>query len=133
MQKECDSFYETTNREWREQTELPATETRITQAYFIQETINKELDHIIAKQGGPMADLIASWTTAEGTIPTGLTPLLQLGLSVNSVTDIVSRIGWMNRYGIPAPITLKVQGDIRDHRRCRIYIESGDPSIGIPE
>jgi len=133
MQKECDSFYETTNRRWREQTELPATETRITQAYFIQETINKELDHIIAKQTGSMADLIASWVAAEHTIPSGLTPLLQLGLSVQTIPDIVSRIGWMNRYGIPAPLTLTVQGDARDHRRCRIYIETGDPRIGIPE
>ena len=131
----CGSFYETTNKQWQRETELPDTETRITQAYFIQETINKELDTIIAKQPeqSPIAELIASWKVAENTIPDGLTPLLQTVLSMHSISDIVSRIGWMNRYGIPSPISIYVQGDPRDQTRCRIFIDKGEPRIGISD
>jgi predicted metalloendopeptidase len=46
---------------------------------------------------------------------------------------ISARIGWMNRYGIPAPIAVYIQGDPRDHRKCRVFIEEGEPRIGIPE
>jgi predicted metalloendopeptidase len=133
MRKHCGSFYETTNKQWREQTELPDTETRITQAYFIKEEINKELDTIIAGQRGPIADLIASWKAAEQTIPQGITSLLQLAFSMENETDICGQIGWMNRYRIPAPLSIFVQGDPRNHQRCRVYIESGDPRIGVPE
>ena len=129
----CGSFYENTNKHWREQTELPDTETRITQAYFIQEDINKELDTIIAKQHGPISELISSWKAAENTIPTGITPLLNIVFSMNTISDISSRIGWMNRYGLPAPLAIYVQGDPRNHRRCRIFIDKGTPRIGIPE
>ncbi len=80
-----------------------------------------------------MADLVSSWTTNEGKIPEGISSIIQLMMSISSTQDIASRIGWMNRYGLPSPIAVYVQGDPRDHTRCRIFIEEGDPRIGIPE
>jgi len=129
------NFYSTVNDRWQETTQLPDTEARITQAFFIQKDINRELDGVIKATGptGPMGSLIKSWTQAEGTVPDGLTPLFQLMNSMSSVSDIASRIGWMNRYGIPAPLAIYIQGDPRDHKRCRIFIEEGEPRIGIPE
>ena len=127
------NFYTKTNEAWMENTILPETETRITQAFFIQKEINKELDEIIQKEDGPMAELIDSWTASEYKIPDGISSLIQLMMTMNGPSDICSRIGWMNRYGIPAPLMIYVQGDPRDHKRCRIFIEEGQPRIGIPE
>lgn len=130
-------FYGTLNGRWWRDTEIPATETRITQAYFIREAINRELDGIIdreATKGGPISDFMASWdAAAKHQIPPGLTPLLQLMLAIDSPSAIAARIGWMNRHGIASPIALYVQGDPRDHTRCRVFIEEGQPRIGIPE
>ena len=130
-----DEFYSRINDDWLEKTELPKTEARITQAYFIQKEINKELAQVIRQQkaGTPMSDLVASWTAAEHQIPTGLTPLFQLMNSMDSPSDIVARIGWMNRYGISCPLSIYAQGDERNHRRCCVFIEEGNPRIGIPE
>ena len=131
-------FYGTLNGRWWRDTEIPATETRITQAYFIREEINRELDGIIdreaAKTDGTIQEFAASWTSAEKhPITPGLTPLLQLMLATDGPSAISSRIGWMNRHGIASPIALYVQGDPRDHTRCRVFIEEGQPRIGIPE
>jgi len=121
------------NEKWAENTLLPETETRITQAFFIQEEINKELNEIIIREKGPMADLIQSWMSAEDKIPDGITSLIQITMTTGSISDIASRIGWMNRYGLPSPLNVYIQGDPRDHKRCRIFIEEGQPRIGIPE
>lgn len=115
------------------QTELPPTETRITQAYFTQKAIDKELHTLLRNEKGPMADFISSWRSNEGKVPHGMSSLVQIMMTMNSVSDISTRIGWMNRYGLPSPLNVYVQGDPRDHRRCRIFIEEGDPHIGIPE
>lgn len=112
---------------------MPDTETRITQAYFIQKEINKELDAIIRTQDGPMADLVRSWQATEGRIPEGLAALTNTAMSIESTSDIAARIGWMNRYGFAAPLCIYVQGDEYNHSRCRVVIEEGEPNIGIPE
>jgi len=127
------NFYTEINQSWQDATKLPDTETRITQAYFIQKDINKELDAIIRNQKGAMADLVNSWQVAEGKLPDGITALTNTMLSMRTITDIASRIGWMNRYGFPAPLAIYIQGDPRDHSRCRVFIEEGQPRIGIPE
>ena len=80
-----------------------------------------------------MKDLLASWRNTEGRVPEGITSLIQIMLTMVSTSDISSRIGWMNRYGISPPLLIYVQGDPRDHKRCRIFIEEGQPRIGIPE
>jgi predicted metalloendopeptidase len=122
------------NGDWLKKTEIPDTETRITQAYFIQNKINRELASIIHRErDGPIAALRDSWIAAEGRIPAGISPLLQVALSTSSVKDICTRIGWMNRYGIKAPLDIYVQGDPRNRQRCRIFIEEGEPSIGVAE
>ena len=127
------NFYTEINKQWQDATQLPDTETRITLAYFIQKDINKELDTIIRAQKGPMADLIASWQANENKIPDGITALTNTMFSMQTITDIASRIGWMNRYGFPAPLAIYIQGDPRNHERCRVFIEEGQPRIGIPE
>ena len=127
------NFYTEINDGWMEDTTLPNTESRITQAFFIQRDINKELNAIIENEGGSMADLVRSWKTSEGKIPDGVTTLTQIMMTMASPSDIASRIGWMNRYGLPAPLLIYAQGDPRDHTRCRIFIEEGQPRIGIPE
>ena len=131
-------FYGTLNGRWWRDTTIPDTETRITQAYFIRERVNDELDRIIdretGKMGGPLADFAASYRVAERTmVPTGFSPLLQLMLAIEGPVDVAARIGWMNRHGIASPLALYVQGDPRDHSRCRVFIEEGQPRIGIPE
>lgn len=133
LKRPCADFYTRINDSWQKSTVLPETETRITQAYFIQKDINRELDAIIQDARGSMADLVSSWTFNEDKIPDGISSIVQLMLSMSSTQDIVSRIGWMNRYGLPAPLSIYVQGDPRDHTQCRIFIEEGDPRIGIPE
>ena len=131
----ANDFWGTVNARWAASTEIPPTETRITQAYFIRKQINRELDTIIrSTTTGPIADLVASWRASEASpIPRGLTPLLLMMLATTTPAEISARIGWMNRHGIAAPLSVYVQGDPRDHRRCRIMIEESTPKIGIPE
>ncbi len=98
--------------------------------------MNREVDTVIrtAAAGGSVSDFMASWRVAEtGRMPPGLTPLLQLMLATQTSSDIAARIGWMNRYGIAGPLSIYVQGDPRNHQRCRVFIEEGQPRIGIPE
>ena len=130
-----ESFYDRINHSWIHDTRLPATETRITQTYFIRETINKELDSIIFKTtDGPIEELRQSWSRATRVhIPYGISAIIQLMQTMSDTRDISERIGWMRRNGINAPLDIYVQGDPRDHTRCRIFIEEGNPSIGIPE
>lgn len=132
-------FYDALNRDWLRRTRLPDTETRITQAYFINTEIRRELAGVISAElesgrNRALCDLYASWCAAEReVIPRGLTPLLHTMLAATTPADISARIGWLNRHGIPAPLLVYVQGDPRDHRRCRVFIEEGSPNIGIPE
>ena len=130
-------FYRQLNRNWLAKTQIPSTETRVTQAYFIKEEIDRELAKVIdaaERTGeGPIADLLASWDVATHNPAAGLTPLLQVALTMDSRADVAQRIGFLNRAGIAAPLQLYVQGDLRDHSRCRIFIEEGQPRIGIPE
>ena len=135
-----DNFYGAINDKWQTATDIPDTETRITQAFFIREKINVELDQLIRaeikKPAGPnpIKDLVKSWTVAESApVLPHLSPIIQMMQSMNTTSDISTRMGWMNRVGIAAPISVYVQGDQRDHTRCRIFIEEGEPRIGIPE
>lgn len=130
--RRASEFYDYLNKEWYDRTTLPDTESRITQSYFSQKRINKELDAIIDADKGAMRDFMQSWVAAEE-VPHGITPVLHLMQSMRTQADISSRIGWMNRYGFPTVLAIYVQGDPRDHRRCRIFIEEGQPRIGIPE
>jgi putative endopeptidase len=135
------NFYGAQNDAWTTATAIPATETRITQAYFIRESINRELAHVLTaaeKEPGPVQDLLRSWDTAATSchshgIPDGLSPILLMLLSTASPSEVAAHIGWMNRHGIGAPIRVYVQGDPRDHSRCRVFLEEGQPRIGIPE
>jgi len=123
------------NAEWQRKTELPPTETRITQAYFIGRKINRELSAIIrAQKTGAIPDLLASWRAAESQrIPMGLTPMLLTLLEASGPTAISAMIGWLNRFGFEAPMSVYVQGDPRDHDTCRVFIDIGSPGIGIAE
>ena len=116
-----------------EQTKIPDTETRITQAYFIQEEINNELTAIIDVQGGPIRDLLKSWRAIGDNLPEGISSNIQVMMTMASTADISNRIGWMNRYGISPPLQISIQGDPRDHKRCRVFIEEGIPRIGIAD
>jgi neprilysin/putative endopeptidase len=131
-------FYGQFNDRWLRETRMPPTETRITQAYAIRTRVNREVDAIVrsegARKGSPVADFMAAWRAAEAhPILPGLSPLLQTMLATEGSADIAARIGWLNRHGISAPIALYVQGDPRNHDRCRVFIEEGQPNIGIPE
>jgi putative endopeptidase len=130
-----DDFYGDVNGAWMREARIPPTETRITQAYFIHTEIKKELATTIRKQKtGLITDMLASWTVAETQrIPHGIGPILQLMFAMQSPTDISTRIGWMNRHGLSAPLSISVLGDPRDNSRCRVHIEEGSPNIGIPE
>lgn len=135
----ADDFYAQRNGRWVAQTVIPDTETRVTQAYFIREHINQELrttaDRIErTAPDGNFARLMHSWdTTAAQRIPHSLTALLHLMMTMGGPTDIAARIGYMNRHGIPAPLSVYTMGDPRDQQNCRIMIEEGSPRIGIPE
>lgn len=133
----ADDFYGTYNGRWRREAVLPPTETRITQAYTIRESVNREVDAVIrheAARASSVADFMASWRAAERErMPPGLSPLLQTMLATQTPRDVAARIGWMNRYGIAGPLSLYIQGDPRNHQRCRVFIEEGQPRIGIPE
>ena len=131
VKRHADNFYGVVNGAWLERTKIPETETRITQAYFIREEINKELDAIIKSQGPttPIGALMKS-LDAMDPLPTGLSPLLHTVMSGSSASDISARIGWMNRAGIPTPLDLYIQGDPHDQKRCLVFIEEGTPQIG---
>jgi predicted metalloendopeptidase len=131
----ADDFWNHVNGAWFDATRIPPTETRITQAYFIRQTINRELDTIIhAAKEGAIADILSSWRAAEGhVIPPGLTPLLMGPLSATKPAEYSRILGWMNRVGMNAPLSVSIQGDPRDHSRCRVVLEEGTPNIGIPE
>jgi len=126
----ADDFYSHVNAEWNKQTHLPITETRITQAYFIQKIVNDELTAIIQKQKdtSPIGLLLNSWNHFR--IPTDL---FQSAMAMKDRSDVCRFIGWMNRVGIGAPVSVYTQGDPKDHRKCRIFIEEGSPHIGIAE
>lgn len=131
------NFYGTHNGDWMRATTIPDTETRITQAYFIRETINQELASVIdaaARKPGPINTLLQSWDTATtATVPIGLTPILLMLLNTHTSHDIAVHMGWMNRHGIGSPLLVYVQGDPRNHTRCRVVLEEGQPRIGLPE
>lgn len=129
------SFYDTINKRWLAETEMPKTETRITQTYFISEVINKELESIIYKaRGGPIHEIAQSWAIAEQSrIPHGMSSIIQVMQTMTGPRDISERMGWMRRNGMNAPLSIYVQGDPRDHKVCRVFIEEGMPGIGIPE
>jgi len=133
----ADNFYGVQNGRYLRDLAIPPTETRVTQAYFIREVVDREVNTIIRREAtkpGPVADFLAAWRIAEGErVPPGLTPLLQLMLALQGPRDVAARIGWMNRYGIAAPLAIYIQGDPRNHERCRVFIEEGQPRIGIPE
>ena len=136
IKQSADNFFRVVNKQWLEQVAMPNTETRITQAYFIREVINKELDTIIAEQvaassSNPIKTLMTSLAAID-TIPLGLSPLLHTVMSLSTPSDISARIGWMNRAGIASPIDLYVQGDPHDQTRCLVFIEEGSPEIGPP-
>jgi len=113
------SFYAKVNRR---QVVIPPTETRITPAYYIQKHIDRELATIT-----PTLPFYRSIVQAEGRIPDGLSPLLTLAMTTD---DVVGVIGWMNRYGIPAPLSLYVTGDIRNNTTCRVVVDPGRLNIG---
>jgi putative endopeptidase len=135
----ADDFYGVRNGRWVTQTNIPATETRVTQAYFIRTGIERELNETIDRMlrtepTGNVARLLRSWdATTKQPVPHSLTALLHLMTTVDTPADIAARIGWMNRHGIGAPLNVYVMGDPRDQRNCRIMIEEGEPRIGIPE
>ncbi len=135
--RSCGDFYTRVNGRWRDRAVIPPTETRITQAYPIRRVIDRELASVVAKaerRAGPIQDLLTSWDlAAKEHVPSGLTPVLMTMLSARTASDVSARIGWMCRHGIGAPLAIYVQGDPRDHSRCRIYIEEGGTHIGIPE
>ncbi len=137
QRRSCGNFYTRVNGRWRDRAAIPATETRITQAYFIRRKIDRELATVVAaaeRKEGPIQDLLASWdAAAREVVPSGLTPILQTMLVTQNASDISARIGWMCRHGIGAPLSVYVQGDPRDNSRCRVFIEEGEPNIGIPE
>jgi predicted metalloendopeptidase len=127
----ADDFYGFVNDDWKRQTEMPPTESRITQAYFISLEIEKELKSIIkTEKEGAIADMARSWRHLIATdLPEALTPMLELMISANTPSDLSARIGWMNRHGIPAPLAIYVAGDPRNNARCRVHIDEGSPYI----
>jgi putative endopeptidase len=129
------TFYDTINRQWFNDTVLPPTETRITQTYFISKVINRELDSLINQvKSGPIYEISRSWAHAEKyRIPFGMSSIIQVMQTMVTTRDISERMGWMRRYGMNAPLAVYVQGDPRDHSKCRVFIEEGMPGIGIPE
>lgn len=133
----ADDFYGFYNGRWRRGTVLPPTETRVTQAYFIREEVNREVDTLIRREAartGAVREFLLAWQAAERErVPSGTSALMQLMLATRNPTDVAARIGWMNRYGIAGPLAIYIQGDPRDHQRCRVFIEEGQPRIGIPE
>ena len=134
--KKTASFYERINKTWIHDTAIPPTESRITQTYYIQEIIHREIAHVIRDESvkpGPIAELLHSWDTTNGKIPIGITSLTQIMLTMNTNSDIASRIGWMNRYGVTPPLSINVRGNPRNHTKCCIFIEEGEPGIGSPD
>jgi putative endopeptidase len=134
VKKKADNFYRVVNKNWLDHLQIPDTETRITQAYFIREDINKELDTLIAeqvssKEPNPIQTLMESLESIDE-IPHGLSPLLHTVMSISTASDISARIGWMNRASIPSPIDIYVQGDPHEQTRCLIFLEEGSPQIG---
>lgn len=131
-------FYNYANKLWNAHYHIPSSQTRVTQAYFVAKTISKELNEIIQTHvRSPdtiFRRLVDSWKHAEQDhIPRGLSPLIQMMLSLRTPSDISARIGWMCGNGIDAPLQIYVQGDPRDHTKCRVFLEEGMPRIGIPE
>jgi predicted metalloendopeptidase len=131
-------FYNYVNKDWNKHFHIPPVQTRVTQAYFVKNTIDHELAKIIHHEE-KIPDTIFhrlanSWKTAEKDhIPRGLSPLIQLMMSLKTPSDISARIGWMCGNGIDAPLQIYIQGDPRNHAKCRVFIEEGMPRIGIPE
>jgi putative endopeptidase len=124
------------NREWQARTHLPHTESRVTQAYFIADDINRELADIIrsAPADSQIGALLSSWKAAEGRlVPDGFSAVMKTASYLESPHDISARIGWMNRHGLPSPVTISIQGDPRERDRCRVFIEEGILFIGSAE
>jgi putative endopeptidase len=123
------------NSRWQHSTEIPPTETRITKAYFVGREINHELSTVIrAQKSGAIADLLASWdAAATQRVPEGLTPILLTLLGIEGASAISGAIGWLNRHGFDAPLSVYVAGDPRDHAACRVHVDFGTPGIGVPE
>jgi putative endopeptidase len=126
------------NNEWQRRTRLPHTEARITQAYFISKDIRRELEDVIhreeSKKASPIAALLSSWREAEGRlVPDGFSAVMHTVSRVETPADISARLGWMNRFGMPSPLSISIQGDPRERKRCRVFIDEGGIMIGSAE
>jgi predicted metalloendopeptidase len=62
-----DDFYGYVNGTWMTKVEIPASESRLMQAYYIREQIDDELNEIIRRENregkGPIAEFLRSWDT----------------------------------------------------------------------
>jgi putative endopeptidase len=109
------------------------------QSYFIRNTIEKELEVSVDRElrsnpSGRIAQMVRSWDAATTqAIPHGLTSLLHVMNTIETPADIASRLGFLNRNGISAPLSIYISGDPRNQRLCRVVIEEGMPRIGTPE
>ena len=127
----ADDFYGVHNAAWRAATSIPATESRVTRAYYISEEVYREIDEVLADAEGPLKTLQESWdATASAEIPTGISPILLMLLNTTTREELSGHIGWLNRHGLPAPLAVYVQSDPRENSRCRIAIEESYPVIG---
>lgn len=135
----CDAaadFWGIHNKHWARGAKVPPTESRITQAYFIGKQIDAELSECIGADTkrhpkGAIATLLKSWSAWQ---PESVIPLIQfMTTAVQNTTDIAARIGYLNRYYMNPPITIYMQRDVRDQAQCRVFIDTGEPGIGIPE
>ncbi len=135
-----DDFYGYVNGSWVSNVEIPASESRLMQAYYIREKIDTELNEIIRQKkregSGPISDLLLSWdrqSQSGSILPAGVHTIFQMIETIASPQHICGMIGWLIRHGIGCPLSLYVEGDPRNRTRCRIFIEDGDLNIGIPE
>lgn len=135
-----DDFYGYVNGTWLSKVEIPASESRLMQAYYIREQIDTELNEIIRREKregkGPIAELLQSWdnqSQSGSAIPSGIHTIFQMIYTITTPVHVCGMLGWLIRHGINNPLSLYVEGDPRNRSRCRIFIEEGDLNIGIPE
>jgi putative endopeptidase len=131
----ADDFYGVYNDAWRAATSIPATESRVTRAYYISEDVYREIDDVIADAAAdsPLKLLQQSWdhtAAAPSRIPAGISPILLMLLNMTTREELSGAIGWLNRHSLPAPFGIFVQSDPRENSRCRIAIEESYPMIG---
>jgi len=122
-------FYNSVNKDWLKRHTIPSDDTSYSLFDEVEETIRKDLVALLQKErrrGSPFGHFIESFYTGRKHDLDTLRVFIE---QVEAQGDVMSRIGFLNLYGLDSPIEVDFSYDQRDTKQYCIYISP--PTLGI--